>query len=93
LTTSTKLVVFNLNQSPYATFNFRITMDCLKSPPFLRGPEKVIDFDGHVIGMAIDPEGRYLYVNVRSWVRNENAKLSLHIFISFLSFLSFHIFP
>ena len=44
-------------------------MDCLKSPPFLRGPEKVIDFDGHVIGMAIDPEGRYLYVNVRSWVR------------------------
>jgi hypothetical protein len=47
---------------------FRVTRECFKTPPFLRGPEKVIDFDGHVIGMAIDPQGRYLYVNVRTWV-------------------------
>lgn len=48
----------------------RISMDCLKSPPCLRGPEKVIDFNGHVIGMAISPDGQYLYVNVRTWPDN-----------------------
>ena len=46
----------------------RVTVDCLKSPPCLGGPEKVIDFLGHVIGMALSPDGRYLYVNVRTWV-------------------------
>jgi hypothetical protein len=46
----------------------RITRQCFASPPFIRSPERVIDFEGHVIGFAFDPEERFLYVNVRTWV-------------------------
>lgn len=48
----------------------RITRECLQYPPGLKGPERVIDFNGHVIGMAISPDERYLYVNVRTWPDN-----------------------
>ena len=67
--------------------HFRISLDCLKSPPCLRGPEKVIDFNGHVIGMAISPDGRYLYVNVRTWVRFPKNAISRHFGTMTVSYL------
>ena len=48
----------------------RLTAEGLKHPPSLIAPEKVIDFHGHVIGMAISPDGSKLYVNVRAWPEN-----------------------
>lgn len=30
-------------------------------------PDKVIDLQGHIIGMALSPDHRYLYVNSRPW--------------------------
>ena len=30
-------------------------------------PDRVIEMRGHVIGLALSPDHRYLYVNVRAW--------------------------
>ena len=49
---------------------FRITSDGLNSTTNLTEPEKVIEMNGHVIGMNISPNKNYLYVNVRSWPEN-----------------------
>uniref|UniRef100_A0A1B0BQ21 F-box domain-containing protein n=1 Tax=Glossina palpalis gambiensis TaxID=67801 RepID=A0A1B0BQ21_9MUSC len=32
--------------------------------------DKVIDLHGHIIGMALSPDHRYLYVNTRPWPKN-----------------------
>ncbi|XP_011204891.1 F-box/WD repeat-containing protein 5 isoform X1 [Bactrocera dorsalis] len=32
--------------------------------------DKVIDLHGHIIGMALSPDNRYLYVNTRPWPKN-----------------------
>lgn len=29
--------------------------------------DKIIDLHGHIIGMALSPDHRYLYVNSRPW--------------------------
>ena len=42
----------------------------MKSTPHLTEPEKVLEMNGHVIGMAISPDNDFLYVNVRSWPDN-----------------------
>jgi len=34
------------------------------------GAEKVIDLHGHIVGIAISPDYKELYVNVRSWPEN-----------------------
>ncbi|XP_017857241.1 PREDICTED: F-box/WD repeat-containing protein 5 [Drosophila arizonae] len=34
--------------------------------------DKVIDLHGHIIGMALSPDHRYLYVNTRPWPKNYN---------------------
>ena len=47
-------------------------MESLENPPVLHLPEKTLEFNGHVIGMAFSPDNRFVYVNVRSWP--ENAK-------------------
>ena len=49
---------------------FRITSNGLKSTPNLTEPEKVIEMNGHVIGMTISPKKDFLYVNVRGWPDN-----------------------
>ena len=51
----------------YIWFIFRMTPSCLSHPPSLSEPERVLDFDGHVIGLSLSPDSRYLYVNVRTW--------------------------
>ena len=49
---------------------FRITSNSLNSTASLTEPEKVLEMNGHVIGMNISPNNNYLYVNVRSWPEN-----------------------
>ena len=49
---------------------FSITADGLKSTPHLTEPEKVLEMNGHVIGMNISPDKNFLYVNVRGWPEN-----------------------
>ncbi|KAH8404989.1 hypothetical protein KR215_008256 [Drosophila sulfurigaster] len=34
--------------------------------------DKVIDLHGHIIGMSLSPDHRYLYVNTRPWPKNYN---------------------
>jgi len=34
------------------------------------GAEKVVDLHGHIVGIAISPDYKELYVNVRSWPKN-----------------------
>ncbi len=46
----------------------RLRSSDLRRPPRTLGaPEKVIDFRGHVIGMSLSPDERFLFVNVRAW--------------------------
>ena len=45
----------------------RITSNGLKSTPNLTEPEKVLEMNGHVIGMTVSPDNDFLYVNVRGW--------------------------
>ena len=49
---------------------FRITSNGLKSTPNLTEPEKVLEMNGHVIGMTISPDKDFLFVNVRGWPEN-----------------------
>jgi len=37
------------------------------SIPIISEPEVVLEMHGHIVGIAQDREGRYLYVNVRRW--------------------------
>eukprot|EP00088_Acartia_fossae_P066419 TRINITY_DN8233_c0_g2_i3.p1 TRINITY_DN8233_c0_g2~~TRINITY_DN8233_c0_g2_i3.p1 ORF type:complete len:513 (-),score=100.37 TRINITY_DN8233_c0_g2_i3:26-1564(-) len=37
---------------------------------YMRHPDKVIEMNGHIIGMDVSKDSRYLYVNVRSWPEN-----------------------
>ena len=46
---------------------YRITSQGLKSTPNLTEPEKVLEMNGHVIGMTVSPDNDFLYVNVRGW--------------------------
>ncbi|CAO1360534.1 unnamed protein product [Diamesa serratosioi] len=34
------------------------------------GIDKLIDLDGHIIGMALSPDNKFLYVNSRPWPKN-----------------------
>ena len=49
---------------------FRITSNGLKSTPNITEPEKVIEMNGHIIGMTISPDKDFLFVNVRGWPEN-----------------------
>jgi len=49
---------------------FRITSNGLKSTPNITEPEKVIEMNGHIIGMTISPDKNFLFVNVRGWPEN-----------------------
>ena len=49
---------------------FRITSNGLKSTPNITEPEKVIEMNGHIIGMTISPDKKFLFVNVRGWPAN-----------------------
>ena len=42
----------------------------------IRQPDKVIDLQGHIVGMSVSRDSKLLYVNVRRWP--ENAVLDLH---------------
>ena len=48
----------------------RITSNGLKSTPNITEPEKVIEMNGHIIGMTISPDKDFLFVNVRGWPEN-----------------------
>ena len=39
----------------------------LTSVPTISEPQEVLDMEGHIVGIALDPSGRYLHVNVRHW--------------------------
>ena len=39
-------------------------------PVIQEGAEKVIDLHGHIVGVAVSPDAKELYVNVRSWPAN-----------------------
>ena len=41
-----------------------------EQPVLWTAPEKVIEMHGHIVGAALAPDHRYLYVNVRSWPEN-----------------------
>lgn len=46
----------------------RLTQRSIEADPvILQRPEKVIDLNGQVVGIALSPEHSELYVNVRSW--------------------------
>lgn len=59
-------------------------MESLQDPPILQRPERVIDFDGHVIGYALSPDNKYIYVNVRTWVIRSYLSLGLRQMSHFL---------
>ncbi|CAG2170669.1 unnamed protein product, partial [Oppiella nova] len=40
--------------------------------------DHTIDLKGHIIGMCLSPDHRYLYVNVRSWPENATIDNPLH---------------
>ena len=48
----------------------RFDRDDLLRAKRLNVPDKIIDFFGHIIGYAMSPDERYLYVNVRPWPDN-----------------------
>ena len=39
-------------------------------PDLWTSPEKVIEMNGHIVGIALDPEHKELLVNLRSWPEN-----------------------
>lgn len=51
----------------------RISQDTLQAstlPGLWTSPEKVIEMNGHIVGIALDPEHKELLVNLRSWPEN-----------------------
>lgn len=42
------------------------------------GIDHIIDLKGHIIGMGLSPDHRYLYVNSRSWPENATIEHPLH---------------
>jgi len=46
----------------------RLYPNDLSSVPVISKPDTLIEMHGHIVGIAQDREGRYLYVNVRSWL-------------------------
>jgi F-box/WD-40 domain protein 5 len=42
----------------------------LSNVPFISSPDRVINMEGHIVGLALSPDSRYLYVNVRRWPAN-----------------------
>ncbi|XP_023329717.1 F-box/WD repeat-containing protein 5 [Eurytemora carolleeae] len=42
----------------------------LSNVPFISCPDRVINMEGHIVGLALSPDSRYLYVNVRRWPEN-----------------------
>lgn len=47
----------------------------LENPPIIRTPDRVIDLKGHIVGVALSPDHRYLYANVRRWPANSTPNL------------------
>ena len=41
------------------------------------GAEKILDLHGHIVGVAISPDYKVLYVNVRSWPENSNPSMDI----------------
>jgi len=42
----------------------------LSTIPSARIPDRVINLEGHIVGLALSPDARFLYVNVRRWPSN-----------------------
>ena len=54
----------------------RINSSSITEAPSIRnGAEKIIDLHGHIVGIAISPDYKELYVNVRSWPKNSNPSM------------------
>ena len=54
----------------------RLNASNMTSEPLIRnGAEKILDLYGHIVGVAISPDYKYLYVNVRSWPENSNPSM------------------
>ena len=51
-------------------------MNC-KEEKIYEKPEKIIELNGQIIGLAISPKQDMLYVNVRSWILEENEKFPI----------------
>eukprot|EP00092_Neocalanus_flemingeri_P027867 GFUD01030251.1.p1 GENE.GFUD01030251.1~~GFUD01030251.1.p1 ORF type:complete len:504 (-),score=102.74 GFUD01030251.1:97-1608(-) len=45
----------------------RLYSNDLSSVPVIDKPDKLIEMQGHIVGISQDSEGRFLYVNVRRW--------------------------
>ena len=45
--------------------------------PVISEADKVIDMRGHIVGIALDRTGQYLYVNIRKWP--DGARPALHL--------------
>jgi len=47
----------------------------LLTVPLVRTPDRVINMEGHIVGLSLSPDARYLYVNVRRWPANSVLSL------------------
>jgi len=45
----------------------RLYSNDLSSVPIISAPDRLIEMNGHIVGISQDREGRFLYVNVRRW--------------------------
>jgi len=57
----------NLSTTPHQLGFHRLRAADLASVPTISEPQEVLDMEGHIVGIALDPSGRYLHVNVRRW--------------------------
>ena len=57
----------SLATTPHQLGFHRLRASDLRNVPTISEPEEVIDMRGHIVGIALDRTGRYLYVNVRKW--------------------------
>ena len=48
----------------------KINSDDLSAAPVVSAPDRVVDLRGHIVGQALSPDNRQLYVNVRRWPDN-----------------------
>lgn len=60
---------------PHQIAFHRITVASLRSTNYLTEPEKVLEMNGLIIGMAVSPEEDFLYVNVRGWGDDNGEKV------------------
>jgi len=53
--------------SPHQLGFKRLYSQDLENVPVISQADKIIDMFGHIVGIALDKNGKYLYVNVRNW--------------------------